>query len=204
MSGLQKTSFEGYSETKVLDLNKILPMFSHGKLYMADGEISKAEADDIFNNIQDMADALESYAVEISDLGETPGSESSNVEELPTSRHYFQGVRTNTVELNLIGLSEDRKNWLDKRLNKNQRTFILISTRGRDVLVFNGLRWTYSREGNLGELFTGTIKTQYKGISQQKYMIYRGIAPWPYLVVVDWEGKKVVDHEGTQVVVINE
>jgi len=172
---LTKPTFTDYTEDEVLDLNEMLAMFSHGKLYMADGEMTKAEADAMFDDVDVMATDLESNAVEISDLGETPGSENSSAEELPTSQYLIEGSRTNTVELNLIGLSQDRKDWLEQELNKKQRTLILVSDNGRDALVFNGLRWVYAREGNFGALFAATIKTQYKGASHLRYRIYMDI-----------------------------
>lgn len=174
---LTAPTFIGYTEANVTTFANMLPAFQHGKCYIADGALSKAEADVMFADLTQMATDLASYAVEISDLGENPGKEESKVEKLKTTNYVVEGKRTNTVEVNLVGLSQDRKDWLEQELNSTARTIILVSSSGKDVIVFSGLRWSYERSSEINKLFNATIATEYAGVTGSKYFIYKNIQP---------------------------
>jgi hypothetical protein len=170
-------TFTGYTANDVTTFANMLPAFQHGKCYLADGTLSKSEADTMFADLGQMATDLASNAVEISDLGENPGKEESKVEKLKTTNYVVEGKRTNTVEVNLAGLSQDRKDWLEQELNSKARTIILVSSSGKDVIVFSGMRWSYERSSEINKMFNATIATEYAGVTGSKYFIYKNIPP---------------------------
>jgi hypothetical protein len=171
---ITKPTFSDYTEAKVVSFDEMIAAFKHGTCYIADGKLTKAEADAMFADLTALETGL-ANASEISDLAENPGKEESKVEKLPTTNYVVEGKRTNTVELNLNGLTQDRKDWLENELNSTARTIILISTTGRDALVFTGLRWSYERSSEFGKLFNATIATQYNGVTGSTYFIYKAI-----------------------------
>jgi hypothetical protein len=169
-------TFTGYTETDITTFANVMAAFRHGKCYLADGSLSKAEADVIFADLTAMAAGL-ADAVELSDLADDPGKEESKVEKLKTSNYVIDGKRTNTIELNLVGMSQDRKDWLEQELNGIARTVILISSGGNDAIVFSGMRWSYDRSSELNKLFSAVISTEYAGVTGSRYFIYKNIAP---------------------------
>jgi hypothetical protein len=173
---ITQPTFEGYTEAQITTFNSILAAFQHGKMYISDGAITKTEADVMFADLTQMASDLGDKAVELGDLGENPGKEESKVEKLKTTNYVIEGKRTNTIELNLAGLSQDRKDWLEQELNKVARTVILVSSGGDDVIVFTNLRWSYERSTELNKLFNATIATEYAGVTGSKYFIYQDIS----------------------------
>jgi len=157
------------------DFASQLAAFEHGKCYIGEGSYTAGEADTAFADLGALATELGSSLSEISDLGEKPGKEESKVEKLKTSNYVIEGKRTNTVELTLIGLNQERKDWLESSLNDSAKTIVLVSSSGKDVLVFTGMRWTYERSTELNGLFTATISTEFSGQTSDKYRIYMGL-----------------------------
>lgn len=161
---------------KVFDFNEIIGLFSVGKIYIGNGSYADAAAADAaFADLTEMATELDANYDELSDLAEKPGKESSKVEKYKTLHHTLEGKRTNTIELNLEGLSQERKDWLEDELNKEERTLVLVSFNGKDALVFNGLRWSYERDAELNSGFAMTISAEYSGSSKLKYRLYKDI-----------------------------
>ena len=168
---ISKTTFpEG-----VADYVAQLGQFRSGKCYIADGSISKSDADTAFANQTSKATELSSKWTELSDLAEKPGKEESKVTKLKTLNYVLEGKRTNTVEINLVGLNQARKAWLENELNNTNRTILLESSGGKDILIFAGLRWSYERSTEFEGLFNVTLSTEYSGNSASKYLIYTNI-----------------------------
>lgn len=151
--------------------------FQHGSCWIGDGKF------DAITDIPPESKAsqaaflsfLESAFDEVSDLGESPGKESSRVNKLKTSNHVIEGKRTNTVELTLIGLNQERKEWLESELNKEVRTIALLSADGASSLIFNGMRWTYERDAEFNGLYTATLSSEYSGPTKKRYFIIKDI-----------------------------
>jgi hypothetical protein len=78
--------------------------------------------------------------------------------------------------LNLVGLTQERKDWLENELNRSKKTIALVTKDRKDVLLFNGLRWAYERNSSFnGEPFSGTISSQFSGSSSLMFRIYKDI-----------------------------
>jgi hypothetical protein len=174
---LTKVTFDDYVADDILKFENVIAQFAHGKCYIGEGILTKSEADSMCADLTTLDTALGSDVDEISDLGEEPGSEKSEVEKLKTSNYLIEGKRTNTVELTLVGINQDRKDWLEQQLNKTIKTIVLVSASGKDVIIFNGMRWSYDRETTLNGLFSGKISTEYKGPTGSRYLIYMNIEP---------------------------
>lgn len=167
-------TFTGYTAGDVTTFANMITAFQHGTCYLADGSLSQAEADTMFADLSVMATGL-ANAVAIGDLAESPGKEESKVEKLKTTNYVIEGKRTNTVEISLAGLTQDRKDWLEQQLNSTERTIILVSSSGTDALIFSGMRWSYERSTEFNKLFTATIATEYAGVTGSKYFLYKSI-----------------------------
>lgn len=164
-------------DVKVSDFNKQIAAFKHGSCWLGDGAFgSQADVpESALVGREEFLAFLEGAFDEISDLGENPGKESSKVVRLKTSNYVIEGRRTNTIELTLIGLTQERKDWLEAELNKELRTISLLSTDGDNCLVFNGMRWSYERETEFNGLYTSTLSTEYSGATKNRYFIIQAI-----------------------------
>ncbi len=161
----------------VIDFNEQLASFRHGSCWIGDGAFgSLADVPpEVILGQTEFEGFLNSNFDELSDLGEKPGKEESKVEKLKTSNYIIEGKRTNTVELTLIGLTQERKDFLETELNDIARTIVLWSADKSNVLIFNGLRWSYERSNEFNGLYNATISTEYSGPSGDKYFIIKGI-----------------------------
>lgn len=176
MAGVTAIDFGDYLERNVIDFDEQIAAFRHGKCYIAeDSYDDKSAADTPFADMDVKATELSTYYSELSDLAEKPGKEESKVEKLKTSNHIIEGKRSNMVEIYLVGLSQSRKDWLEDELNGKTITVLLESDDGRNVIIFNGLKWTYERSSEFNGLYNATISTEYSGLSIDKYFIYKNI-----------------------------
>lgn len=154
-----------------------LAAFQHGSCWLGDGGFGTKE-DITPESIATQAayrTFLNGAFEEVSDLGESPGKESSKALQLKTSNYVIEGKRTNTIELTLIGLNQERKDWLETELNKQTRTIALLSADEASSLVFNAMRWTYERSAEFNGLYTATLSTEYSGPTKKRYFIIKDI-----------------------------
>jgi hypothetical protein len=164
-------------QDKVLNFEQMLARFAGGWVYIGEGSYADAsEADSAFADQTALDTELSTNLSKISDLADDPGKEESTVEKHKTMNYVIEGKRENTVELNLVGLTQERKDWLENELNRSKKTIALVTKDRKDVLLFNGLRWAYERNSSFnGEPFSGTISSQFSGLSNLMFRIYKDI-----------------------------
>jgi hypothetical protein len=164
-------------DRKITNFNDQIAAFKHGTCWLGDGsfgDITDIPPEALVSQ-KDYNVFLNATFDEISDLGENPGKESSKVAKLKTTNYVIEGKRSNTIELSLIGLTQERKDWLETQLNKEIRTIVLLSSDGDNSLVFNGMRWTYERDTEFNGLYTATLSTEYSGPTKNRYFIIDGL-----------------------------
>ena len=158
----------------VADFSENSALFSCGKIYVADGGYLPSEADTAFANTTSQLSEMAKYE-EISDLGEKPFKLDSKVTKLKTLNYVIEGKRTNTVEITLVGLTKERKQWLEEELGSKIRTFLLENTKGNSVMIFNAKRWICEWTYEADSLFNAVISTEYSGPSDSGFRIYTNI-----------------------------
>lgn len=161
----------------IVNFHDQIAVFNHGTCWIGNGSFDslKTIPPEVLKGQIEYRAFLNSTFDEISDLGENPGKESSKVAKLKTTNYVIEGKRSNTIELSLVGLNQERKDWLETQLNKEIRTIILLSSDGDNSLVFNGMRWTYDRDTEFNGLYTATLSTEYSGPTKDRYFIIDGI-----------------------------
>ncbi len=167
---------------KSTEFNKQIAMFQHGMCWLGNGAFASQEdiPEASLVGISQFIAFLEASFDVVSDLAEKPGKESSKVVKLKTNSYMVEGKRTNTIELYLVGLTQERKDWLESELNKDIKTIVLLSNDYTNVLVFNGMSWIYERETEIDGLFTSTISTGYSGATKNRYFIIKGLEYYGY------------------------
>lgn len=164
-------------DTAVKDFAAQLASFRHGKCYIGEGFYTAAELAAAFANKTTKDTELSTNYEEISDLGQKPGKEESKTKTEKTANFVIEVDRTNSVELNLVGITQERKDWLEQNLNESAKTIVLESKCRKNVLVFNGLRWVYDRTSEFNGLNTCVIKSEYSGYSEEAFAIFKGLIP---------------------------
>lgn len=155
---------------EVGSFNEQLMSFAGGKVYIGKGSYAdRATFAAAFANLSAKEAELSASFDELSDLADAPGKIGSSTEPLK-SRHYIvDGKRTNTAELNLAGMSEARKAFIERDINKNEQTIILVDDDKPDkIMCLNGLRWSGSWEGELDKVFNAKINTEFSGSTVNK------------------------------------
>lgn len=160
---------------KVTSFAENSAIFSCGKLYAADGGYTKAEAIAAFADLTAKQTEVSSNFIELSDLAEKPFKMDSKVTKLKTLNYTIEGKRTNTIELTLVGLTQERKTWLEEELGKTARTFLLDNTSGDSVMILNNKRWICEWAYEADGAFNAVISTEYSGPTTSGFMVFQGI-----------------------------
>ena len=114
----------------------------------------------------------------LGELAEKPGKADSKLSKLKTRNYTIPGKRTNTVELNISGLSTKQKNFLESTLFMSKDTTIVVASKELDrVVIFTGLRWTVDWSGEADGLFNVVISTEFSGVTSNKIFLLKDIPP---------------------------
>jgi len=152
--------------------------FSGGKVYIANGSYaSRSVFNTAFTSKTSMDTELSTSFDELSDLAEKAGKIESNVAKLKTKHYAVDGKRTNKISLNLAGISEERKEFIENYLNDSNKTIVLLDESGLKAMCFNGLRWSGSYSGEFDAVFENVIETEFSGSTVDKIWIKDDIDP---------------------------
>ena len=160
----------------VYDLQKQLMAFRAGKVWIGEGSYGTATAAKaIFTDLAVKATELSTNFVLFSDLAEDPGNFVSTVEMLKSMNYSTEGKRSNVLTLNVVGLSDSRKAYLESTLGEGVKTILLESQNGKDLLIFSGRKWGADHTTGFAGLNTGVIKTEWFGPTEDKYIPISGL-----------------------------
>ena len=159
---------------KVFDFDYMLGEFSCGKVLIANGGYTQAEAETAFATKQSLQSELNKF-IEIGDAAESPGKSESKVDKLKTAKRTIDGKRTNTIELNVAGMNQERKQWFEEDLNKEDRTVVIVNTQETAILVFNKRRWSCDWSYEIGNLFNAVMTTEYIGPTRDSFLLFINI-----------------------------
>lgn len=148
----------------ITDFPETTAIFASGELYVSDGGYDTAPAD--FSAI-----GLEASFEKLSDLAEKPFKVDSKVTSFKTLNYTLEAKRNNTIELNLVGLTQARKAWLEEELGKKNRTFVLVNKTGDSAMIFNDRRWICEWTYEAESAFNATIKTEYLGPTAKGFVV---------------------------------
>ena len=112
----------------------------------------------------------------LGELAEKPGKTDSKLSKLKTRNYSIPGKRTNTVELNIAGLSTLQKNYLESNAFMGKDTTIVVASKELDrVVIFTGLRWTVDWAGEADGLFNVAISTEFSGATSNKVYLFKNL-----------------------------
>ena len=84
----------------------------------------------------------------LGELAEKARKADSKITKLKTRNYTLPGKRTSTVELTIVGLSNQQKNYLESSAFMGKNITIVAASKSLDrVVIFNGLRWTVDWSG---------------------------------------------------------
>jgi len=158
------------------NFSAVLARFASGKMYIGSGKYTRTEAEQAFADASAAQQELATNYDEIGEMAEKPGKIESKAERLKTHNYLLDGKRTTTIELNIVGVTEGRINWMEQKLNDEDITIVLEDTEKDNYLIFNGLRWVFDWNEDIDGLFNGVLATEFAGKTQDKIMIYAGLS----------------------------
>ena len=145
-------------------------------IYASVGEMSTEDITLLFVSQDAIKTELTSSFEEIGELAEKPIKIESKTEKLKTRHYQLEGKRTNIVTTTIVGISEDKKNWLeDQSASMTQLTFIALSKDKTQAILINGCRWTVDWSGEADALYTQEITTEFMGKTSDKIKFFNRI-----------------------------
>ncbi len=162
--------------TSLSDLLSQIGKVDISNIYAGVGKLSSAEITTLTTDKTSLETGLASGYEEIGELADKSLKMESKSEKLKTRHYQIEGKRTNTVSVTIVGMSEEKKNWLEEQSEKmTELTLVGVTDKKDAVVVFNGMRWTVDWSGESDGLYTQIITTEFTGSTKNKIIFVRGI-----------------------------
>ncbi len=159
------------------DIAAQMLLFRGARVYIGSGSyVNKTELTAAVSSATNLTGLLGSAYDELGEVAEKPGKISGSVDLIKLKNKSIPGLRKNAVELNLVGISEKRLAFLESELSEQEATIIIVNSAGDTAMVFNGLTWSGSQEGEIGDVFKVTLKAEFEGVTANKIWILEGQA----------------------------
>jgi len=170
-----KITLPGTMTAADLAFDSLVAQMSGDYVYFGAGTLSEAELASLDSAFA-WDDALEASFNLLGELAESACKVDSKLSSLKTRKYRVSGKRTTTLELNLVGLSQLQKQYLESPAFSSRTLTLVLRSRAKDALVvFTGLKWTCSWSGEVDGLFTVVISSEFTGTTAGKIYAVSGI-----------------------------
>ncbi|MCB5235189.1 MAG: hypothetical protein LHW60_08135 [Candidatus Cloacimonetes bacterium] len=161
-----------------LAFSKLMDAFVADNVYFGHGSYNPTLVPSIYTTTEAAKTELTNSFNCLGELAEKPGKADSKLSKLKTRNYVIPGKCTNTVELNIAGLSNNQKTYLESNDFMSKITTIVVASKDFDrVVIFNGLRWTVDWAGEADGLFNVTISSEFSGGTSDKIILLKDIPP---------------------------
>lgn len=173
MAAISKITFPTNMTASDLEFIELLPSLVADKVYVGSGVFpGLSDINDSVIDTDILSGFLDNSTDPIGELAEKPGKMDSKTSKLKSRNYSIPGKRTSTVELNLVGLADKQKNFLESSAFQGQElTLFIVSEDLHRVVVLNGLRWTVDWSAEADGLFNVVISTEFSGITANKIFL---------------------------------
>lgn len=134
---------------------------------------------------EDIEDILASLLL-LGELAEKPGKVDSKITRLKTRNYSIDSKRISSIELNLVGISDKVRNYLESALFQEQDITILITDAmqgqqleelaGSRCLLLDSMRWTVDWSAEADGLWSVAISTSVTGVTANKIIPFTTLA----------------------------
>lgn len=152
--------------------------FALGSALSHIGDITAIDAEDIEDILASM--------ILLGELAEKPGKVDSKISKLKTRNYSIDSKRSSSIELNLVGISDKVRNWLETAMFQEQDVTILITDAmqgqqfdeiaGSRCLLLDSMRWTVDWSAEADGLWSVVISTTVNGITANKILPFTTLA----------------------------
>ncbi len=145
-------------------------------VHVAVGELTTSEITAMFASQASMETELSTNFEELGELAEKPFKVESKTDKLKTRHYQIEGKRTNVVTVTIVGINEDKKNWLEEQsAGMAQITLVAVSKDKTQAVLINGCRWTVDWSGEADGLYTQEVTTEFTGKTGGKVSFFNKI-----------------------------
>ena len=177
VSSIVPPAYPGTMTDQDLTFQKLMDVFVADNVYFGIGSYNVSQISSFYTSLATTKDELTQNFNLLGELAEKPGKTESKLSKLKTRNYSIPGKRTNTVELNIAGLSSVQKNYLESNSFMGKTITIVVASKELDrVVVFNGLRWTVDWSGEADGLFNVIISTEFSGVTSQSIFLFKDIS----------------------------
>lgn len=168
-------NFPGDMTAADLDFSALLAQMVGDDVYIAAGTMSAADLATLTDQT-DWDEALDASFDVLGELAEDASKIESKVTKLKTRNYQIPGRRNTPIELNIAGLGQAQKAFLESNDFTGSTVTIVLRNREKDtVIVYNGLRWSAEWMGEVDSLFKVTLSTEFIGTTNDKILVIQDI-----------------------------
>lgn len=171
----QISNFPTGMDADDLAFDALLEQMVGDDAYIGAGTLSEADLATLIDQVTWDA-ALAANFDSLGELGENSGKVESKLATLKTRNYRLPGKRTNTVEINLVGISQLQKQYLESNDFSSTTMTVIFRNREKDrAIIFNGIKLTCDWSGEVDGLFAVTLTTEFIGTTDGKILVFKDI-----------------------------
>lgn len=168
-------TFPGSMTASDLAFDSLLEQMIGDDVYIAAGTLSSTDLATLVDQAT-WDTALAANFDVLGELAEKPGKIESKLSSLRTRNYKVAGKRTTSVEIDLVGVSQLQKAFLESTDFSTATMTMVLRNREKDrVLIFNGMKWTVDWSGEVDGLFSVVLTTEFSGTTDGKIYVYKDI-----------------------------
>lgn len=172
MCPLAKPTLPSGTTAADLAFSAQLATFPGDDVYIGEGSYTTDPTALYFPDQDEALDTLSGDFISLGELAESPGKAESNAESLKTRNYTIPGKRTNTIEISIAGISNAQKAYLESAaFTGKEHTIVIIDRETTRAVVYSGMRWVVDWSGEVDNILTVVISTEFTGSTDGKIYI---------------------------------
>lgn len=171
----QIDNFPGAMTADDLAFDELLEQMIGDDVYIGAGTLTDEDLATLVDQVAYDAALAANFDV-LGELSEKAGKMDSKLSSLKTRNYKVAGKRTNTVEINIVGISQLQKQYLESTDFSGTTMTVILRNREKDrVIILNGMKWTCDWSGEVDGLFAVVLSTEFAGTTNGKIYVYKDI-----------------------------
>lgn len=175
ITGVSKVAWPGTMTASDLDFDNLISQMIGDDVYIGEGELSEVEVAEL-NSISAYDTALANTFDVLGELAEDSAAIDSKLDALRTRNFKVAAKRTNELTINLVGISQAQKKYLESPAFSETTMTMILRNREKDrTIILNGMKWTMDWSAETDGLYAIVLSTEFTGTTDKKIYAFKDL-----------------------------
>lgn len=170
------STFPSGTDSDDLLFDSLIEQMIGDDVYVGEGTMNADDIASMVTSQATIATALSGLFDVLGELAEKAAKVESKNTALKTRNYKVAGRRTTTLELNLVGISNLQKAFIESTaFTGTTVTMVLQNTEKDRLIILNGMKWAVDWSGETDGLFAVVLSSEFAGATSDRVYVYKDI-----------------------------